>query len=59
MNWGAFSFNGKMELQVAPGCQTAAGYVDMLQRAFLLTEGPCLCGTDRVFQQDNAVTTPA
>ncbi|MCI4388749.1 hypothetical protein PGIGA_G00089470 [Pangasianodon gigas] len=52
--WGAFSFNGKMELQVVQGRQTAAGYVDMLQQASLLTEGPRLCGKDWVFQQDNA-----
>lgn len=52
MIWGAFSFNGKMELQVVQGRQTATGYVDMLQRASLLTEG--LCGNDWVFQQDNA-----
>ncbi len=48
------SFSGKMEFQVVPGRQTAAGYVDMLQRASLLTEGPRLCGNDWVFQQDNA-----
>lgn len=54
MIWGAFSFNGKMELQVVQGRQMATGYVDMLQRASLLTEGPRLCGNDWVFQQDNA-----
>ncbi len=54
MIWGAFSINGKMDLQVVHGRQTAAGYVDMLQRASLLTEGPHLCGNDWVFQQDNA-----
>uniref|UniRef100_A0A8C1K4T5 Uncharacterized protein n=1 Tax=Cyprinus carpio TaxID=7962 RepID=A0A8C1K4T5_CYPCA len=32
MIWGAFFFNGKMELQVVQGCQTATGYVDLLQR---------------------------
>uniref|UniRef100_A0A3P9N8F0 Tc1-like transposase DDE domain-containing protein n=1 Tax=Poecilia reticulata TaxID=8081 RepID=A0A3P9N8F0_POERE len=52
MIWGAFSFNG-----TASGCagrQTAAGYVEMLQRPSLMTEGPRLCGNDWVFQQDNA-----
>lgn len=43
-----------MALQVAQGCLTAAGYVEMLQRASLLTEGPRLCGDDWVFQQGNA-----
>ncbi len=54
MIWGAFSFNGIRELQVAQGRQKAAGYVDMLQRASLLTEGPRLCGNDWVFQHDSA-----
>lgn len=52
--WGAFSFSGTMELQEVRGRQTAAGYVQMLQRASLVTEGPRLCGSDWVFQQDNA-----
>ncbi len=43
-----------MELQVVQGRQMVAGYVDMLQRASLLTEGPRLCSNDWVFQWDNA-----
>ncbi|KAL0148725.1 hypothetical protein M9458_055903, partial [Cirrhinus mrigala] len=54
MIWGVLSFNGKMELQVVQGRQTAIAYVDMLQWASLLTGGPRLCGNDWVFQQDNA-----
>uniref|UniRef100_A0A3B4H346 Tc1-like transposase DDE domain-containing protein n=1 Tax=Pundamilia nyererei TaxID=303518 RepID=A0A3B4H346_9CICH len=51
---GAFSFCGTMELQEVQGHQTADGYVQMLPRASLMTEGPRLCGSDWVFQQDNA-----
>ncbi len=49
-----FPSMGKMELQVVQGRLMAAGYVDMLQQASLLTEGPRLCCNDWVFQQDNA-----
>uniref|UniRef100_A0A3P9CWE0 Uncharacterized protein n=1 Tax=Maylandia zebra TaxID=106582 RepID=A0A3P9CWE0_9CICH len=37
MVWGAFSFSGMMELQEVQGGQTATGYVQMLQRASLMT----------------------
>uniref|UniRef100_A0A3Q3W0R5 Transposase Tc1-like domain-containing protein n=1 Tax=Mola mola TaxID=94237 RepID=A0A3Q3W0R5_MOLML len=54
MIWDALSFNGTMALQVVQGRQTATGYVEMLQRVTLLTEGPRLCGNDWAFKQDNA-----
>lgn len=54
MIWGAFFINGTMELQVLQGRQTAAGYVEMWQRAPLMTEGPRLGSDDYLFQQDNA-----
>ena len=43
-----------MELQVVQGRRTAAGYVSMLQKASLMTEGHRLCGDGWLFQQDNA-----
>lgn len=54
MIWGALSFNGTMELQVVQGHQAAAGYVEMLQQAPLMTKDPRLCGDNWVFQQENA-----
>lgn len=59
MVWGAFSYRGTMKLQVVQGRQTAAGYVDMLQRSSLTTEGPRLCGDEWFFQQDNAAVHAA
>lgn len=47
-------FNRTMELQIARGNHKAAGYVELFQRASLLTEDPCLCFHKWVFQQDNA-----
>uniref|UniRef100_A0A3Q3WNT3 Tc1-like transposase DDE domain-containing protein n=1 Tax=Mola mola TaxID=94237 RepID=A0A3Q3WNT3_MOLML len=59
MIWGALSFNGTMALQVVQERLRAAGSVEMVQRASLLTEGPCLCSNDRVLQQDNTAVHDA
>uniref|UniRef100_A0A3Q4HCS2 Uncharacterized protein n=1 Tax=Neolamprologus brichardi TaxID=32507 RepID=A0A3Q4HCS2_NEOBR len=50
---GVFFFSRTMELQEVQGHQMATDYVQMLQRASLITEGPRLCGNDCAFQQDN------
>ncbi|KAF2359549.1 hypothetical protein FHG87_009694 [Trinorchestia longiramus] len=54
MVWGAFCFNGTLELQLVEGRQTSAGYVTMLEHASILTECPRLCGENWIFQQVNA-----
>ena len=59
MVWGAFSYRGTMALQEVQGRQTAAGYVGMLQRSSLLTEGSRLCGNEWIFQQDSAAVHTA
>lgn len=46
---GAFSFSGTRELQVVEGRQTGAGYVQMLQQASFMTEGPRLCASSWLF----------
>ena len=44
-SWCGVPFSrGTMELQDVQGHQTTAGYVGMLQRSSLTTEGPRLCG---------------
>ena len=52
--WGAFSYKGIMQLQVVQVRQTAAGYVQMLQKSAIGTEDPRLYGDEWHFQQDNA-----
>lgn len=59
MVWGAFSLRGTMELQEVHGRQTAAGYVELLERSSLTTEGPRLCDDEWIFQQDNAAVHTA
>ena len=48
-----FSYRDTMQLQVVQRRQTAVGYVRMLQRSALGTEGPRLCNDEWYFQQDN------
>lgn len=48
MIWGVFSFNGTVDLQVVQG-HSVVGYVEMLQRASLMTEGPHQSGDCYVF----------
>lgn len=43
-----------MELQVIQRRKTAAGYVSKLERGFLVSEGPRLCGNNWISPQDNA-----
>ena len=43
-----------MKLQVMQECKNAAGYIGMLERSLLFTEGARLCGEDWIFQQNNA-----
>lgn len=52
MIWGIISFQGTMELQGVSN--TAASYIGMLERPSSLTEHPCSCRNDWIFQQDNA-----
>ncbi|KAF2362922.1 Transposase Tc1-like [Trinorchestia longiramus] len=54
MVWGAFCFNGTLELQLVEDRQTSSRYVTMLERASILTECPRMCGENWIFQQDNA-----
>ena len=38
---------------VCRGVKNTAGYIDMLERSSVFTEGARLCGEDWIFQQDN------
>lgn len=46
MTWDVASFQETMEFQVILGRQTVVGYISMLERASLLTEGPRLREND-------------
>ena len=48
-----------MELQELLGRQKAAGYVGILQRPSLITEGPRICGDEWFIHQDNAAVHTA
>lgn len=45
-----------MDLQSTQGCKAAAGYIDMLESAYLLTGDLRLCVSECIFKQGNAVT---
>ena len=47
--WGAFSYRETMELEVMQGHQNAAGYIGILERSLLLTEGARLRGEHSIY----------
>ena len=55
--WGAFFYRDTLQLQVLQGRQIVAGYVRMLQRSALVTEGPRLCGDEWHFQMGKCCNT--
>ena len=48
--WGAFFFLWIIELEVHLACQTETGYIAVLERAALLTEGLRLHGKDWILE---------